>query len=144
MGLIDYTYRNPVGLAIPPSEYDEEFVVASIRTFINNLEMIDNAILNNLANQNKAPYELIKKRAKNKGLLNAASNIQLAMKYSKHSATGHCQTKNTNQSHSKSVVDQSTLFRSKRPQQSQPNRKNFASILVAISNCKSRYKLNSG
>ena len=28
MGLIDYMSRNPVGLAIPPSEYDEEFVVA--------------------------------------------------------------------------------------------------------------------
>ena len=42
MGLIDYISRNPVGLAIPPSEYDEEFVVASIRAFINNLEMIDN------------------------------------------------------------------------------------------------------
>ena len=68
MGLIDYMSQNPVRLAIPPSEYDEEFVVASIRTFINNLEMIDNLILNNLANQNKAPYELIKKRAKNKGL----------------------------------------------------------------------------
>ena len=66
MGLIDYMSRNPVGLAIPPSEYDKEFVVASIRTFIDNLEMVDNVILNDLANQNKAPYELIKKRAKNK------------------------------------------------------------------------------
>ena len=92
MGLIDYISRNPVGLAIAPSEYDEEFVVASIKKFINNLEMIDNVILNNLANQNKAPYELIKKHAKNKGLLNAASNIQLPVKHSKHSATGHCQT----------------------------------------------------
>ena len=64
MGLIeDYKSRNPVGLAIPPSEYDEEFVVASINAFINNLELIDNVILNNLANQNKAPYEHIKKRA---------------------------------------------------------------------------------
>ena len=59
--------QNAVGLAIPPSEYDEEFVVASIRTFINNLEMIDNVVLNDLANQNKAPYVLIKMRAKNKG-----------------------------------------------------------------------------
>ena len=124
MGLIDYISRNPVGLAIPPSEYDEEFVVASIRTFIKNLEMIDNVILNNLANQNKAPYELIKKRAENKGLLKAASNIQLAMKHSKHSATGHCQTNHINQSHSKSAVNQSTLFRSKRSQY-QTNRKNF-------------------
>ena len=37
MGLIDYISRNLVGLAIPPSEYHEEFVVASIRAFINNL-----------------------------------------------------------------------------------------------------------
>ena len=124
MGLIDYMSRNPVGLAIPPSEYDEEFVVASIRTFINNLELIDNVILNNLANQNKAPYELIKTRAKNEGLLNAASSIQLAMKHSKHSATGHCQTSNTNQSHSKSALKQSTPFLSKRSQY-QTNKKNF-------------------
>ena len=105
MGSIDYVSRNLVRLVIPPSEYDEEFVVASIRTFINNLEMIENVILNNLANQNKAPYELIKKRAKKKGLMNAASNTQLAMKHFKHSATGHYQTKNTNQSHSKSAVN---------------------------------------
>ena len=45
MGLIDYMSRSPVGLAIPPSEYDEEFVVASIDTFINTLEVIDNVIL---------------------------------------------------------------------------------------------------
>ena len=44
--------RNLVGLAIPPSEYDEEFVVASIKAFINNLEMIDNVNQKNLANQN--------------------------------------------------------------------------------------------
>ena len=76
MGLIDYITQNPVGLAIPPSEYDEEIVVASIKTFISNLETVDKVILNNLANQNKAPYELIKKRAKNKGLLNAASTLK--------------------------------------------------------------------
>ena len=57
--------RYPVGLTIPPSEYDEEeIVVASISTFINNLETIDNVILNELANQNLAPCQLIKKRAK--------------------------------------------------------------------------------
>ena len=50
MGLIDYMSRNPVGLAIPPSEYDEKFVVASINAIITNLELIDNVILNNLAN----------------------------------------------------------------------------------------------
>ena len=54
MGSIDYMSRNPVGLPIPPSEYDEEFIVAATNTFINNLEMIDNVILNKLANQNTA------------------------------------------------------------------------------------------
>ena len=72
MGLIDYMSQNPAGLAIPPSEYDEEFVVASINAFNNDLELIDNVILNNLANQNKAPYELIKKHAENKEVLNAS------------------------------------------------------------------------
>ena len=113
IGLIDYISQNPVGLAIPPSEYDEKFVVASIRAIINNLEIIDNAILNNLANRSEAQYQLIKKRAKNKGLLNATSNIQLTMKHFKHSATGHCQNNNTNQFHSKSAENQSTLFRYK-------------------------------
>ena len=46
MGLIDYISRNPVGTARPSSTSDEEFVVASINSFINNLEMIDNLILN--------------------------------------------------------------------------------------------------
>ena len=66
MGLINYMSRNPVGLAIAPSKYDEEFVVAPIKTFINNLGVIDNVILNELANQNLAPCQLIKKRAENK------------------------------------------------------------------------------
>ena len=47
--------QNPVGVPIPPSEYDEEFLVATINTLINNLEMVDNVIINQLANQNKAP-----------------------------------------------------------------------------------------
>ena len=94
IGLIDFIFRNPVGFAIPPSEYDEEFVVASINAFINNLKLIDNVILNNLANQITAPYELIKKRAKNKGLLYASSNAQLTTKHSKHSACGQLQTHN--------------------------------------------------
>ena len=42
MGLIGYISRNPVGLAITPSEHDEEFVVASINSFIIKLEMIEN------------------------------------------------------------------------------------------------------
>ena len=52
MGLIDYLSRNPIGLAITPSAYDEKFVVASTNSFVNILEMIDNIIPNNLANQN--------------------------------------------------------------------------------------------
>ena len=93
MGLIDYMSRNPVGLAISPSEYDEDFVV----------------ILNNLANRNKASHELIKKRAKNEGLFIAASNIQVTTKPSKPSATGHFQTINRNQFHSKPAKKQTTL-----------------------------------
>ena len=63
MGLIDYMSRSPVGLAIRPSAYDEESVIASINSFINNLEMIDNIKLNAIANQIKAPYWLIEKHA---------------------------------------------------------------------------------
>ena len=46
MGLIDHLSRNLVGIAMPPSAYDEEFNVASISSFVNNLEMIDNLFLN--------------------------------------------------------------------------------------------------
>ena len=53
LSLIDYISRNPVELPILPSEYDEEFVVAAINTFINNLKMIDNVILNQLAIKTK-------------------------------------------------------------------------------------------
>ena len=74
--------------------------------------MIDNVILNSLANQNKAPYELIKKR-ENKGLLKAASNIQLTAKHSKQSEIGHSQTNNRNQFQLKPAKNQSTLFQSK-------------------------------
>ena len=52
MRVIDYMSRNPVGLAIPPSKYDEDFVVASINSFISNLKVIDNVILKKLADQN--------------------------------------------------------------------------------------------
>ena len=55
MGLLDYMSQNPVGLPILPSDYDAEFVVAATNTVINNLEVIDNVILNQLANQNKTP-----------------------------------------------------------------------------------------
>ena len=62
MGLVDHMSQNPVKLPTPPSEYDKEFVVASINTFINSLEMIDNVILIILTKQNRAPYDLIKKK----------------------------------------------------------------------------------
>ena len=113
MGLIDYRSRNPVGLAIPPSEYDEKIVVASNNAFINNLESNDNVILNQLANHNKAPYELIKKRAKHKALLDAGSNTTSATKHSKHSTSGQLQPHNQIQFHSKNAHKQSVLSHSK-------------------------------
>ena len=68
MRLIDYISHNPVESAMSPRAYDEIFPVSSItiNLFINILEMIDNIILNNLANQNRAPYRLIKKRTEMK------------------------------------------------------------------------------
>ena len=75
-----------------PSEYDEEFIVTSNNALINDLELIDNVILNNLANQNKAPYELIKKREKNTGLFDANSNTQLTNEHSNYSTRGQLQT----------------------------------------------------
>ena len=58
--------------------------------------MIDNVIINNLGNQNKAPYELINKRARNKGLFDATSNTQIT-----NIASGQMRTKTPIQSHSK-------------------------------------------
>ena len=75
--------------------------------------MINNVILNNLAHQNKAPYDLIKKRAENKGLLEASSNAQLTTKHSKHSNSGQLLPKNKIQSNSNSAQKQSTLSHSK-------------------------------
>ena len=103
MGLIDYISQNAVGLPIPrppppPSEYDEEFVVASIITFLNNPEMSDNVILNNLPNQNRAPYDRIKMRAEHKGLLDVTSNAQLTTKHSKHFESGQSLPNNKIQS----------------------------------------------
>ena len=58
--------QNPVGLAIPPSEYDQELMMrmASINSLIINLEMIDNLILSQLANQKRARNRLIKNSQK--------------------------------------------------------------------------------
>ena len=71
--------------------------------------MIDNVILNKLANQNKAPNDLIKKHSENKGLLEARTNAQLTIKHSKHSVSGQLLPKNRIQSISNSVQNQSTL-----------------------------------
>ena len=79
------------GLAIPPSEYDEEFAVASVNTFINNLEVIDNHILNEIANQNMAPCQLIKKRADYKRTTINNSKINLNPYSFKNSASGQLQ-----------------------------------------------------
>ena len=76
---------------------------------MNNLKLIDNVILNNLANQNKAPYELIKKRAKIKGLLDSNLNTQLTTKHSKLSARGQLRTHNQFKFHSKFANKQSAL-----------------------------------
>ena len=58
----------------PPSAYDEEFVVASISSLVNNLEMIDNLFPKQLANRKLSPYRLIKKRAESNGTSNAQLN----------------------------------------------------------------------
>ena len=97
MRLIDYMSRNLVGLAIPSSEYDEDFVVASINTFINNLEVIDNVILNELANQNLAPCQLIKKRADYKRTTINTSKLDVNQHSLKHSASGQLKTLKPNQ-----------------------------------------------
>ena len=85
MGLIDYLSRNPIGLAITPSAYDEKFVVASTNIFINILELIDNIILNNLANQNWAPSRLIKMGTENKRTLTSQARLRVHLKLFTHS-----------------------------------------------------------
>ena len=111
MGLIDNISQNVVGLAIPPSEYDEEFVVSSISTFINSLELFDNVILNELANDNLAPCQLIKRRAENKKTTSKTSKRDL----NEHSfisyASGQLQTQKTNQFCSNHYENQSALTR---------------------------------
>ena len=51
-GFVDYMSQNPVGLAVRPRAYKEEFVVASVNSFVINLEIIDNFFLNILVNNN--------------------------------------------------------------------------------------------
>ena len=85
MGLIDYLSRNPIGLAITPSAYDEKFVVVSTYSFMDILEMIDNIILNNLANQNWAPSRLIKMGTENKRTLTSQARLRVHLKLFTHS-----------------------------------------------------------
>ena len=103
MRLIGYKSPNPFRLAITPSEYDEEFVVASINAFINNLESIDNGVPKNLANQNRAPCQLIKKRAKNKGFSNSISNAHIISQRSTHCESGELKPRGQIQFDSKST-----------------------------------------
>ena len=93
--------------------------------------MIDIVILNNLANQNKAPYELIKKGAKNKEILNANSNAQLTTEHSKHSALGQSQTSNKNQFQSQLARKQSDLSQLK-SKNNQPICKNLLHTISTI------------
>ena len=82
MVLIAYISRKSGGISIAPSEYNEEFVVvASINSFVNCLEMIDNLILNELANRKLAPYGLSKKCAKNERIKEGQSKSQLNSKH---------------------------------------------------------------
>ena len=108
MGLIDYMSQNPAGSTKAPSAYDEEIVVASIISFINNLEMIFSVILSNLANLNKAPHRLIKERAENKRTLTSSSTYQPKLKHSAYSGRGHSQSLKSNQFCSKPFEIQST------------------------------------
>ena len=71
------------------------------------LELIDNVFLKILANQNKAPYEMIKKRAKNKGLVKDILNAQLTFQHSKYSTSGQVKSHKQLQSLSKSTSKRS-------------------------------------
>ena len=59
---------------------------------MNNLEIIDNNILNNLANQNKALYRLIKKSAENKRTLKSSPKSHSNLEHSANSKSGHIET----------------------------------------------------
>ena len=87
MGLIES--RNPVGLALLFGKNDDEFNVASINSSISELELVGNVILNKLANHNRAPNQLIKKRAENERKITAQLKTQMHFKYNKHTESGH-------------------------------------------------------
>ena len=89
MLLIDYLSRNPVELALPPTSTTMDLFFASINSFISNIEWNDNVILNNLANQKRAPHRLIKKCAEYKMNATAQWTCQGHFKHSKHNTGGH-------------------------------------------------------
>ena len=94
-----------------PSQYDEEFVVASNSSFIIILEMFDNVIVNELANQNLAPRQLIKKRAEIKRTTIATSKTDSNEHFFKNSASGQLQTKIPTQFYSNRHKNQLVLTR---------------------------------
>ena len=112
-------------MAVPPSQYDEELVVALNSTFINVLEMIDNVFLIELANQNRAPRQLIKKRAQNKRTTIAFSETDLNEHFFKNSASGQFQTKIRIQFCSNHHKNQSVLTRNN----SLDNSTNFVKVI---------------
>ena len=83
--------------------------------------MIDNVILNSLANRNLTPCQLMKKRAENKRLTISTSNSQLKEQHSGYSRIGQPQTLITNQSCSNQPEIQSAL--SQKPFQRLQNQK---------------------
>ena len=121
-------------MSIPPSEYDEELVVASNSTFIKNLQKIDNVILNELANQNLAPRQLIKKRAEKERTTIGTSETDSNEHFFKNSASGQLQTKIPIQFYSNRHKNQSVLTRNN----SLENSTNFVKVIqkeTKISQC---------
>ena len=101
----------------------------SIHAFINNLEMVDNVILKTLANQNKAQYQLIKKREEFKRSLTSTSNSQLNFNYSAHSGSGQSQTSKSNQFCSKPTWIQTAKIQSSKISFQNINFKHFVNII---------------
>ena len=90
---LDWQYPHASMTSIPSCE----FVITSIITFINNLEVIDNVNLNELANQNLAPSQLIKKRAEYKGTTINISKLDMNHHSLKNSASRHLKKLKLNQ-----------------------------------------------
>ena len=114
--------RSLVRLAKPPKKHHEEIVLASMNTFIVNLEVIDNLILNQLANEKRAPNRLIKNRAENKSARKTSqTKFQVHFKHSKQLASGQSHQQNSNQSIKNSSNIQSETNSLNIKKQTQPN-----------------------